>query len=293
MDILHIVSGPIIGGVIGYFTNYIAIRMLFRPVKPVYIGKFRLPFTPGIVPRRKDELAGILGRAVVDRFFNSEDLGEVFCAAGFRDGVTGAVTEALYSGGALSGIREKLPAEASGMHERLVDELSFRVREALLAADIPALAAQKGGQFIRNSLGDMPATRFLTDDMIAALSRPVGTQLERYIASDARPMIRRMVERELEALGGRSAGALLNDIGLERETLRAMLDGIYDEFMRKHVREVVSTVDISAQIERKVKDMSPLELEGLVLSVVKRELNGVVLLGALLGFLIGIVNSFL
>ena len=44
MNILHYLSGPAIGAVIGYFTNYIAVKMLFRPLKEVKSAglRFRL-----------------------------------------------------------------------------------------------------------------------------------------------------------------------------------------------------------------------------------------------------------
>ena len=37
---------PLIGSAIGYVTNWIAVKMLFRPLKPIKIGNFVLPFTP-------------------------------------------------------------------------------------------------------------------------------------------------------------------------------------------------------------------------------------------------------
>jgi len=46
-----------VGGIIGYFTNDIAIKMLFRPYKAIYIGKSQLPFTPGLIPRNQERLA--------------------------------------------------------------------------------------------------------------------------------------------------------------------------------------------------------------------------------------------
>ena len=72
--LLKYLSGPVIGAVIGYFTNYIAVKMLFHPYKPVYIGKWRLPFTPGIMPKRKSALAKAVGNAVGKNLFTSEDL---------------------------------------------------------------------------------------------------------------------------------------------------------------------------------------------------------------------------
>ena len=46
-DLWLLLAPPIAGGVIGYFTNDVAIKMLFRPYRPIYLGKRRLPFTPG------------------------------------------------------------------------------------------------------------------------------------------------------------------------------------------------------------------------------------------------------
>lgn len=60
MDWSHLwlyVAPPIVGGIIGYFTNDIAIKMLFRPYKAIYIGKSQLPFTPGLIPRNQERLA--------------------------------------------------------------------------------------------------------------------------------------------------------------------------------------------------------------------------------------------
>ena len=48
---------PIAGGVIGYFTNDLAIKMLFRPYRAIYIGKRKLPFTPGLIPSNQERLA--------------------------------------------------------------------------------------------------------------------------------------------------------------------------------------------------------------------------------------------
>jgi uncharacterized membrane protein YheB (UPF0754 family) len=48
---------PVAGAIIGYFTNDIAIKMLFRPYKAIYLGRYRLPFTPGLIPHNQERLA--------------------------------------------------------------------------------------------------------------------------------------------------------------------------------------------------------------------------------------------
>ena len=67
MDFLWILLFmALIGAVIGGFTNHLAIKMLFRPHEAKYIGNWRVPFTPGLIPKRRDELAVQLGRTVTN-----------------------------------------------------------------------------------------------------------------------------------------------------------------------------------------------------------------------------------
>ncbi len=65
---------PIVGGVIGYFTNDIAIKMLFRPYRPYYIGNRRIPFTPGLIPRNQDRLAQRVSQAIMGSLLTPEEL---------------------------------------------------------------------------------------------------------------------------------------------------------------------------------------------------------------------------
>jgi len=64
--VLVILFMAIVGAIIGSATNFLAIKMIFRPYKPMYIGKWRLPFTPGLIPKRRGELARQIGITVND-----------------------------------------------------------------------------------------------------------------------------------------------------------------------------------------------------------------------------------
>lgn len=66
------VMPPLVGAVIGYFTNWLAVKMLFRPLKPVRIGRLTLPFTPGILPRERRSLAESIGDTVSRELLNAE-----------------------------------------------------------------------------------------------------------------------------------------------------------------------------------------------------------------------------
>lgn len=55
--LLRLLIPPLAGGVIGYFTNDLAIKMLFRPYQPIYLAGRKLPFTPGLIPSNQGRLA--------------------------------------------------------------------------------------------------------------------------------------------------------------------------------------------------------------------------------------------
>ncbi|MER1985591.1 MAG: DUF445 family protein [Solibacillus sp.] len=64
LGLLLLLAG--VGAIVGAATNYMAIKMLFRPYKPIYFMKWRLPLTPGLIPKRRDVLAVQLGKTVSD-----------------------------------------------------------------------------------------------------------------------------------------------------------------------------------------------------------------------------------
>jgi uncharacterized membrane protein YheB (UPF0754 family) len=65
---------PIVGGIIGYFTNDIAIKMLFRPYRAYYIAGRQVPFTPGLIPSNQERLAERISGAIMGSLLTPEEL---------------------------------------------------------------------------------------------------------------------------------------------------------------------------------------------------------------------------
>ncbi|MCC5609084.1 DUF445 family protein [Nostoc sp. CHAB 5834] len=77
MDWSHLwlyVSPPVLGGIIGYFTNDIAIKMLFRPYRAIYIAGRRVPFTPGLIPRNQERLALNISKTIMGSLLTPQEL---------------------------------------------------------------------------------------------------------------------------------------------------------------------------------------------------------------------------
>ncbi|MDA0865973.1 MAG: DUF445 family protein [Cyanobacteria bacterium] len=73
-DVWLLIAPPLVGGVIGYFTNDLAITMLFRPYRPIYIFKRRLPLTPGLIPSNQSRLAQRVADTIMGSLLTPEEL---------------------------------------------------------------------------------------------------------------------------------------------------------------------------------------------------------------------------
>lgn len=62
---------PIMTGLIGWFTNWVAVKMLFKPEKPVSFGLFTVQ---GIFPKRQNKLAERIGSMVANELLTSHDI---------------------------------------------------------------------------------------------------------------------------------------------------------------------------------------------------------------------------
>lgn len=78
MDILEILKEnwkyalfPLLGTLIGWGTNWLALKMLFRPRKPVGIGPYKLQ---GLIPSRRNDLSGTIAKTISEELLSSKDI---------------------------------------------------------------------------------------------------------------------------------------------------------------------------------------------------------------------------
>jgi len=86
---------PLLGALIGYVTNYIAIRMLFRPLRAWRLLGLRVPLTPGIIPAKRGELARKMGEMVGEHLLTVEDVSSAFGKESVQRELRLAVTDKL------------------------------------------------------------------------------------------------------------------------------------------------------------------------------------------------------
>ena len=288
---LKLLLPPLIGAVIGYCTNYIAVKMLFRPYRPIRIGKWTLPFTPGVIPKRKPELAHAVGNAVGKSLLGENEMLGMLKSDNMKDTIAGGIS---------CGIREYMQDKTLGMaaedfvgeeswaemKEKAGTYLSEKIAAGIQTVNIQDLIVEQGKAAI-TQMGGMVAM-FVNDSMIAALAQPIARNIEDYIAAEGYDKIKSSVMEELDALENKNLPDLVNEDMQKRISGKVM--EIYDEFVEKKGTEIAKGFDVCTVVEEKINAMDVRELESLILSVMKHELGMVVNLGALIGFVLGLLN---
>lgn len=115
MDYIQLGLFVFIGGFIGWVTNKIAIKMLFRPIKPTRLGVMTLQ---GVLPKRKNQIAVSIGETVEAQFVNKEELLQSFLDADTKQSVLSSIQRIL-----VAKIKEVVPSMMLAMLGQGLDDL--------------------------------------------------------------------------------------------------------------------------------------------------------------------------
>lgn len=83
---------PIVGGVIGWVTNYVAIKLLFRPHVPFTVMGFNVQ---GVIPKRRKEIARSIARTIEKELLSSEDLAKALSGLKWEREIEKTVEEVI------------------------------------------------------------------------------------------------------------------------------------------------------------------------------------------------------
>ncbi|MBR7111911.1 MAG: DUF445 family protein [Clostridia bacterium] len=285
LKILVLLSGPVVGAAIGILTNYIAVKMLFRPYREVHIGKWRLPFTPGIIPRRQPALAAALGRMVSEKLVREEDLKRALLSDELTATVVNSILSlppARESGKMLAGYHYDVARDK--LLTMLVDKIVVGI-EGLDLTDI----LKKEGAGIAASLGQKNALigMFLNESTIASFAAPLSDRILSYLEGDGKLKLRDLLDQEISKLEGKPLGEMFG----KRDTMEPLLTSVYRRLVSDHADSIAARFHIADIVEKRVRAMPPEDLERLILSVMKKELNDVIRLGAVIGFIMGLITT--
>lgn len=281
---ITIVVTLVVSAIIGLFTNYIAVKMLFRPYRPKYIGKWRIPFTPGIVPRRQEALAKGLGRMVSESLVKTEDLKKALLS----DEISKTIARGILSFPSIRLSGQSLFGESyDEKREALLDLLTDKILDGIQQMDVGAVIATEAANAVHGFAAKNPLVgMFVTDSTIEQLTAPIGGKVNDFLQGDGRAKLREALEAEIAAYENKPVAELVNN----PEIFEQIVIGLYQRLVDKYAGSIASQFHLAEIAEEKIKAMPPEALEELILGIMRKELNAVVLLGAVIGLIMGVIN---
>lgn len=301
--ILEYLSGPVVGAVIGYITNDIAIRMLFRPRQPKHIFGWHVPFTPGIIPKEKDRIAGAIGTSISENLMNRDVLERNLLSDEMIAKVRQAVADFAYTQ-----LHNDETVEQFARHYLTADEVKVlrdnaiteatkllitKLQDSAVGEQIAHVATEHVIEKSRHSL----AGKLGADKLLSALSGPVKSHLAKHInevlRSQSGDMVSRLVRDEGDKLLSLPMRQLL--AGHEEQVKQAQdsIVSVYRTVITEHLPRILEAIDISAIVESRIREMDIVEAETIIMQLIRKELRAIVWLGALLGCIMGTVTTLI
>lgn len=288
------ITAPLIGGIIGLITNGLAIKMLFRPLKPIYIGKFKLPFTPGIIPKEKERIAKAVGRAVGNHILDNETITNTLLSDKIHSQLVEKVSEIieeykLNESTIAEFLDEKHYLESADRIEKeYSDKIAEHIRKKLVESDIGNILVESAFTDISANLN--PMIMAIAGNAITSAKTSVAEKINEMADEKAGKLISDYITKEYEAVKEHSVGDIVTRIDTKLPDLEEKVWDIYSEFVERKSTSLLSAFNIAGVVEQKIIDYDLEELENLILSIMQKELHAIIYLGGFLGIIMGFLN---
>lgn len=315
---------PLLGGLIGYITNDIAIRMLFRPHKAKYLFGIHIPFTPGIIPKEKGRIAEAIGGVISENLMNNEVLEKYLLSDEMIGKVRSAVEEfisiqqqnqesvARFLGHYLS--KDEIYSIAQNINQSITKQTYEKLADSSVGDKVAHIAidhvAQKltidGAQELLSGIGGAlgglkgMAAGLFGGNIVAKFLGMLREPAEHFLAKNINTMLRdngeeivsNMIGGEVDHFLDKPVCKLLE--GHEEQLAQTVdsIESIYRSIITEHLPKILESIDISKIVRERINEMDVNETEKLIFQVMDKELKAIVWLGALLGLLMGCINCF-
>lgn len=288
---------PLVGAVIGYITNDIAIRMLFRPRTAKYVFGIRIPFTPGIIPKEKKRIALSLGNAISKNLMNQEVVERTLLSVEMKEKISKGVMDFFQTQARNpQTVKEFLcgfcnEAEIDELTQRLTSGLSGQISSALQGSALGNKLAHIIVEHALMKVGNSLFGLFGTDQMLSLLSgaaeKVLGKQIDEIIQNNSEEISKSIVGDQIEGFLQRRMCDIFQGREEQAKEAARTAVSIYSALIVQQLPKALKAIDITTMIEKRINEMDERDTEQLILSVMKKELRAIVWLGALLGFIMG------
>lgn len=301
---LSYLTGPLVGGIIGYITNDVAIRMLFRPHTAKYVFGLHVPFTPGIIPKERSRIAQAVGAAISENLINREVLEHTLLSKEMIQRLGCSLDRMVAKQQANKETLEQLLRHYLTLDElqAIVDNTSEglsrlacqKLSDASMGEKIARQVMLKVREKMHRNIGGFITDALGVNKLVDMVTEPAEQHLARHIndiiSQNAEQIVGSMLDGEVKSLLQRPVCELLREHDEQLAELRTTALSLYRTVITEHLPRILAAINISRIIENRINEMDMDESERIILDVMKKELRAVVWFGALLGCIIGIVN---
>ena len=295
---------PLVGALIGYVTNLVAIKMLFRPLREIRLFGLRLPFTPGILPRERRKLADNIGDMVERELLTAGVLRERFARTEVRENIgtaIGSYTSHVLQRPVSSWLEERGDPEDFHLAELFSDFVNSEVFNSFLEEIIRAWAARKipgssgndnegFSSWLKSRVWDVGAM------FIPAARDMVKGALVREIKNRDRgepSLYRRALENILE----KYPGITLREFLSLAETKKCKIDTFLTEkaadTLDENIESALASVNVKTLVSDRINSLDMIRVEKIIMDVMAGQLKWINFFGAVLGALIGFFQVIL
>ncbi len=291
------------GAVIGYITNDIAIRMLFRPHQPKYILGIHIPFTPGIIPKEKSRIAASIGKAISENLMNREVLEKSLLSddmlAKMGDAIDEFVATQSHNDETIEQFAshyltaDDIAAMRQDVTNGVVKMISGKLQDSRLGESIAHMATEHVMEKTRRSIAGKLGADMILQPIAQLVEGILAKHITEILHNNSEQMVKGLVNDESDKLMTMTMSSLMTGHGEQVAQIKSGIFNAYRVIITEHLPRILQDIDISSIIEQRINEMDMEEAEAIILDVMKKELRAIVWLGALLGSIMGTLNSLL
>lgn len=294
----ELITGPLIGAIIGLFTNGVAIKMLFRPLKPIYLDKnkkYRVPFTPGLIPKEKSRLASAIGRIISTKLLDSETIKKAILSEEVHYKIVEKVEKFVDTYKTMDCsvgdfLKDKEYLQLVDEKEILLkDKFSGYVTKKLLEANIGKVVVDFAMEELSKKIAPMFMNMITKTLNVDHLAEKIDTIAEERVPS----IVGKYVDKEYSNIKDKSVGEIVTNLVNIYPTYAEKVWELYKKVVEEKATQIIKEFNIAKIIEDKINEFDMEELERLVMEISKKELDALVWLGGLLGAIMGIFNAII
>ncbi len=272
VDLLIKLSPLVIATLHGYGAAWLAVKMLFRPRRPITVFGYRLPLTPGMLPKEREQfiekLATVIARHLLDVETIADELAKL-----------------------------NLEGEITSLARR--EYLDHSQKETTIALIV---------EHLRSRLHTLRDSQESRGEIAVALRKVVDTEVGRRFSLLRRMIVDYLLdEKALDRIIGDSIGQLAEQITEShyvRATISQAMAQIPDALFAPEggtsvaaINQLVTLLsqklDFRSILIKRLSELSNEAIEELIMETAGKEIRAIVWFGAGIGLIVGAIQTLI